>query len=423
MSTVRFNLKDTNDQNKETLIYLIFRYSGKRLKYSTGQKIKPKFWNENQQRSKSTKQFPQAPELNALLDKLEHTTLSTHRKFVNDGQLPSYEDLRTALNVATFRTVEDKEATASITLMQFYEQLIQEREASPKFTKGTIKNYRTAYNHLATYQKKKRIVLDFDAIDLDFFNSFTNYLYSPPRKYSTNYVSKLTRNLKTILQEATERGINTNLKFKSKKFRVSSEEAKNIYLTKEELQALHQLDLSKNLRLEKVRDLFLVGCYSGLRFSDFTQIKPEHLRMINEVQVIDIFTQKTKEPVTIPVHPIVDQVFKKYNDGTNVLPKPLSNQKMNQYLKELGALAQINEEIIDSKSIGGKRVEEKKLKYEMISTHTARRSFATNAFKSGIPSISIMKITGHKTQASFMKYIKINNEENAVLMAKNPFFN
>ncbi len=423
MSTVRFNLKDTNDQNKETLIYLIFRYSGKRLKYSTGQKIKPKFWNENQQRSKSTKQFPQAPELNALLDKLEHTTLSTHRKFVNDGQLPSYEDLRTALNVATFRTVEDKEEKASTTLMQFYEQLIQEREASPQFTKGTIKNYRTAYNHLATYQKKKRITLDFDSIDLDFFNSFTNYLYSPPRKYSTNYVSKLTRNLKTILQEATERGINTNLKFKSKKFRVSSEEAKNIYLTKEELQALYQLDLSKNLRLEKVRDLFLVGCYSGLRFSDFTQIKPEHLRMINEVQVIDIFTQKTKEPVTIPVHPIVDQVFKKYNDGTNVLPKPLSNQKMNQYLKELGALAQINEEIIDSKSVGGQRVEEKKLKYEMISTHTARRSFATNAFKSGIPSISIMKITGHKTQASFMKYIKINNEENAVLMAKNPFFN
>lgn len=109
------------------------------------------------------------------------------------------------------------------------------------------------------------------------------------------------------------------------------------------------------------------------------------------------FEFSTKEPVTIPIKPIVAYIFDKYRENGSILPKPLSNQKMNKYLKELGEFAQINEEVITYKSIGGKRQEEKKLKYEMISTHTARRSFATNAFKSGVPSISIMRITGHKT--------------------------
>jgi integrase len=420
MSTVRFNLKDNTDINKDTLINLIYRFSGKRLKYSTGQKIKPKNWNENQQRAKNIKQFPQAAELNALLDKLEHTTLTAHRKFINDDKLPTLEDLKKELDSCLFKSDEGETTEAPKPFMLFFDELINERKESPKFALGTIKNYRTAYNHLSNYQKQKRITIDFDNIDLDFFNSYTNYLYA--LKYSTNYVSKLIRNIKTVIQEATERGINANMRFKSKKFRVSGEDAKNIYLTLDELETLHKLDLSQNYRLEKVRDLFLVGCFTGLRFSDFTNIKPEHLRVIDGVQVIDIFTQKTKEPVTIPIHPKVKEVFAKYRNAETILPRTLSNQKMNQYLKELGALANINEEIMVTISVGGKHKEDKKIKYEMISTHTARRSFATNAFKSGIPAISIMKITGHKTQASFMQYIKINNEENAVLMAKNAFF-
>lgn len=421
MANVKFNLKDTSDSNKETLIYLLFRYNSKRFKYSTSEKIKPKYWNANEQRAKNTKQFPEASELNTFLDKLSIETKNAYRKAISEGRKPTNDDLREALNEITYR-VKQEENEAPKTFLQFFEKLIEERAESPKFSKGTIKNYKTAFNHLTAYCGKKKIALDYDTIDLDFFNRFTNYLYSPPLEFSTNYVSKLIRNLKTILQEATERGLNTNLKFKSKKFRVKEEEAKNIYLSLEELRILYDLDLSENKRLEKVRDLFLVGCYTGLRFSDFTSIKPEHLRFIDGVQVIDIFTQKTKEPVTIPVKPLVAQIFDKYRENGSILPKPLSNQKMNQYLKELGKLAKINEKVVSYKSIGGKRHEEKKFKHEMISTHTARRSFATNAFKSGVPSISIMRITGHKTQASFMKYIKVTNEENAVLMAKNTFF-
>ena len=255
---------------------------------------------------------------------------------MNDGKEPTSENLRRELNLITFRVKEDEkeEEIKPKTFLQFFEQLIEERGKSSQFTKGTIKNYKTAFKHLVNYCEKRKIKLDYDNIDLDFFNDFTNYLYSPPFEFSKNYVGKLIKNMKTVLHEATDRDLNTNLKFRSKKFSVTSEEVKNIYLNLEELKNLYVLDLSKNKRLEKVRDLFLVGCYTGLRFSDFTSIKPEHIRIVEGVKLIDIFTQKTKQLVTIPIHSIVAKVFDKYKTKDSVLPKPLSNQKMNDYLKD-----------------------------------------------------------------------------------------
>jgi len=96
---------------------------------------------------------------------------------------------------------------------------------------------------------------------------------------------------------------------------------------------------------------------------------------------------------------------------------------MNRYLKELGEVAGIDEPVIITRTQGGEKVSETKRKFELISTHTARRSFATNAYKAGVPSLAIMTITGHKTEEAFMRYIQVSKEENAVLMAKHPFFN
>ena len=104
------------------------------------------------------------------------------------------------------------------------------------------------------------------------------------------------------------------------------------------------------------------------------------------------------------------------------MPRQITNQKMNEYLKDLGELLKFEEDILIVKTKGGKREETVFKKYDLISCHTARRSFATNSFKAGVPSISIMKITGHTTEKSFLQYIKISNEENAVLMAQNSFF-
>jgi integrase len=415
MSKVRFYLK-APDNTGESLISLYFSFNKKRLVYSTGLKVPPKFWSDETQRAAKTKQFPQYLELNAYLDNITHETLNIYRRFLNEGKVPSVAQLKSELDAFTLRG----NTAGNTSLFGFIEQFIRERESLPKFSKGIIFIYKRAYNHLKKFSKQNQRELDFQDIDLDFFYDFQKYLYEPPVSYSQNTAHKMIKTIKTIMSEATERGLNKNLAFQSRRFSIPQKEVESIYLTTEELLKIYNLKLENYLpRLDKVRDLFLIGAFTGLRFSDFTNIKPENFRSIEGVEVIQITTIKTGEPVTVPVHNIVKRIFEKYNGKP---PKAMSNQKMNVYLKELAELAEMNEPVILTKDKGGKRYDRQFKKWELVTTHTARRSFATNAFKAGIPAISIMKITGHRTEAAFMKYIKISKEENAVLIAKNAFF-
>lgn len=414
MPNVNFYLKEP-DANAETLVSLHFAFNKKRLVYSTGFKILPRFWNKDKQRAVASKQFPQYPELNAYLERLSHETLNLYRRFLNEGKIPSVAQLKDELDLFTHR----KAAAGETSLFGFIEQFISERESLPAFSSGIIFTYSRTYKHLRAFSKKRRRELDFQDIDLEFFNDFQKYLYAPPVSYSQNTAHKVIKTLKTIMNQATERGLNKNLAFKSRYFSIQQKDVDSIYLTTAELTRLYSIRLENLPRLEKVRDLFLIGAFTGLRFSDFTNIKPENIRTIDGVKVIQITTIKTGEPVTVPVHPVVDDIFKKHGGKP---PKPLSNQKMNDYLKELAQLAGFDEPVILSKDKGGKRFDKQVSKWELVTTHTARRSFATNAFKEGVPAISLMKITGHRTETAFMKYIKISKEENAVLIADSKFF-
>ena len=166
--------------------------------------------------------------------------------------------------------------------------------------------------------------------------------------------------------------------------------------------------------LDKARDLFLIGAYTGLRYSDFTSIRPEHILEEDGKRFLVLHTQKTNTEVTIPLFPIADKILKKYAYTT---PK-LSNQKMNVALKELGAKAMLNQSVTDVRTKGGKRVDKTYSKWEKLSSHTARRSFATNFFLSGIPAAVLMQITGHSTERQFMQYINVNPQANAKKFAE-----
>jgi len=221
------------------------------------------------------------------------------------------------------------------------------------------------------------------------------------------------------LNYAKSKGIEVNPQFKSKGFLVKRTESENIYLTIDELMTIYHLDLSDCDGQNRVRDLFLIGAFTGLRYSDFSNLKKENFRMVDGVQMSEVKTIKTGEKVVIPLNPIVKAILKKYNGEP---PRSISNQKTNAALKKIAQKAEINQAVIRTINEGGINKPVRKKKYELVTTHTARRSFATNAFKAGIPSISIMKITGHKSESSFLKYSKVSKEENAVLMAANPFF-
>src|SRR5262249_45715408 len=153
-------------------------------------------------------------------------------------------------------------------------------------------------------------------------------------------------------------------------------------------------DFSNSKRLERVRDLFVFGCLTGLRFSDITTIQPENFQKNGEEIYIHKITQKTKELVVIPCDEIVIAIRTKYEGD---MPKAPSNQKFNQYIKEVSKIAGLKEK-------GRLPSRPQKELWQCISSHTARRSFATNRFLEGFEPIGLMKITGHKSEKAFLKY-------------------
>jgi integrase len=409
MATTNFYLKEPSSKN-ETLIYLVFLFNKQKLKYSTEEKIIPDFWNPENQRAREIKKFPEYPEFNSRLDNIETKVKSVYRKLLNDGIEPTPLKIKDELNILLLKETRIKKQT----FFEFIKNFIEEQKQIK--APATIKAYQNILNYLENYCEEKRCKLDFDNIDLAFYNSFINYL-TVTKKLAQNTIGNKIKNLKVIMNEATERGLNKNIDFKNKRFKKVSEDTDKIYLSTTELNTIYSLDLSKKRRLEKVRDLFILGCYTGLRFSDFTQLKKENIIDGNKIK---IRTQKTNDNVVIPVHSYVKEILEKY-DGN--IPDPLSNQKMNDYLKEVGQIAEINEMTMSSITRAGKIERVTTEKFNLISTHTARRSFATNLFLMDVPAITIMKITGHKTEKSFLRYIRISQEENANKLLNHPFFN
>ena len=156
--------------------------------------------------------------------------------------------------------------------------------------------------------------------------------------------------------------------------------------------------------------MFLVGCHTGLRFSDFSILKPNQIKdgFIETTQI------KTGGAVVIPVHDVVKNILAKYNGQ---LPQAITNQKFNKYIKDVVKLVdELKVEVDITSTKGGKSIIVRSQKCELISTHTARRSFATNQFRAGLPSLTIMSITGHKTEKAFLKYIKVTPSEHAQIM-------
>src|SRR5437879_704369 len=187
------------------------------------------------------------------------------------------------------------------------------------------------------------------------------------------------------MAEANFKGL-TNTIFTGKRYRVPTEVVDSIYLNEDELNALYDLDLINNPRLDRVRDLFLVGCWTGLRFSDFTNITSRNIVERDSGKYIDIQMQKTSNSVAVPILPVVDAIMEKYHGKTqnNLPPDDITNQRMNAYLKEIGELAAadvtikqrypkaaFNEEIEQEYTKAGMRIIKRTAKHKLIACHTA----------------------------------------------------
>ncbi len=408
--SVTFILKDPKSKNTETPIYLVFWYDKIRIKVSTGEKIKPKYWNSDDHRPRIVKEFQQAENLKTSLDTKEIKVMNTARDHIAKFGTVKPETLRGEIvNVLRPKPVDEPE---TMTFFKSIEQYIKTVNRSPR----TKLSYGTTQNTLTKYSGTLKKELDFDDINMDFYEAFQKYCYNI-ENYSLNTFGDHIKKVKVFMNYANDKGYTTNQGHKHRKFQTVEETAESIYLTDSEITTLYEHDFTKNKKYDRVRDLFIIGCYTGLRFSDLSQLTPDNF--IKGGTQLRIKTVKTGEMVVIPLHWTIKEILQKYEGRT---PRPISNQKMNDYIKEVCEQAELNEKINMTKTSGRLSFDHTPEKWELVTVHTARRSFCTNMFLAGVPTLSIMKISAHRTERAFMKYIKVTQEQNAELLSKHPYF-
>ncbi len=380
-------------------------FNKNRIRFCINESINPKYWNFKTCRARNTPAFSESMAFNCRLDSVATKIYKHYLDCLNrDHTVPSKP------TIEKFIRNEILHDSKKYSLYDFYQEFINNTIAGNRInSKGKVirpeaaKYYKRALKILKEYKSH----LDFDDITLEFYKDFIAYLNK--KGFSINTVGDNIKKLKAVMAGALELKYHNNIAFKGKYFTKPAEEADNIYLSNQELKQIQLVDLSNRISLDNVRDLFLIGCYTGLRFSDFSRLTPNNV----DNGYISIQQLKTDDSVVIPVHKVVKDILKK-RDG---LPPAISNQKFNSYLKDIcKSLPGFEDSVPKVITKAGKKVTLNLRKWEMISSHTARRSFATNEYLNGTPSITIMAITGHKTEKAFLKYIKVTPKEHAEKM-------
>ncbi len=425
MPKYNFNLRDASAKGP-TPINFVIRWGNRRLVYPTGETIAPRHWcntpgQRNYQRAKETRKFPEHPEFNERLNDLLAKAKATFRSYMTDhDREPEVEELRAALDVAMGRTEQRR-----VDLLAFAATYNEGRAGATNEDTGRLLHptyhgrNRIALQLLKDYAARSRRGrrIPFSEVNKVFVQGFAKYL-TTTRGLATNTVGKYMRALREFIGAAVDEGHKINpAVVKRGGIGIPEEATDKVFLSPAELTALLNFDLSGHPRLERARDLFIVGAWTGLRFGDLSRIQPEHI----EGDYIHIRTSKTGEPVTIPLQPHVRFLLNKYG-GT--LPPAISNQKLNDYIKEAAAMVpELQTRVPMGRTVGGIRQEEARPKWELVTTHTARRSFATNFYRDGkTPIRTIRAITGHRTDAQFLRYVVLDNKAHADVLATSPLF-
>lgn len=288
--------------------------------------------------------------------------------------------------------------TGTSDLIVFYERLIETRAANPKCRAQTIATFRRTLRKLRAFsQHMRQKALPFASIGLDFFEHFTAWMFD--QGAGDAYVAKTIGHIRDAMEEALERRLHQNTDFRSKKWRVKVATGANnpIYLTEQEIQGLAAVELPSGMG--RARDAFLIRCYTGLRFGDTWKVNMAAIHKHENRQYVTVLSQKTDKKTSIEIFPELQHLIEKYPTG---VPKH-TPQYENKAIK------------CAAKKAGLER-------WAQVTTHTARRSFATNAYLNAVKNNTsyypIMYALGHSSETMLKKYIRLSSLENAALLRR-----
>lgn len=390
-----------------------------RIEFTTGYRIDVAKWDADKQRVKngSTNKLKQsASEINADLLKQYTEIQNIFKEFEVQAHMPTPTQIKDAF---TMRIKGEKEKVneelqeCSNNFMQIFNEFVTENSKQNDWSKSTIKKFKTVKNHITEFDPNTT------------FSNWTD-------KYSNQYIEFLRDNknmrnssilkhvkfVKWFLRWSYRQGYHQNSTFEMFMPKLKIAQKKIIFLSQEELTQLKECVIPETKQyLERVRDVFFFCCFTGLRYSDAYNLK----RSDAKKQYIEVTTIKTTDNLIIELNNHSKAILDKYKDipfeNDKALPV-VSNQKMNDYLKELGELAAINEPIRETYYRGNERIDEITPKYSLLSTHAGRRTFICNALSLGIPVQVVMKWTGHSDYKSMKPYIDVADNIKANAMSK-----
>ena len=443
MASIRFEVMATKEGQLST-IYLRLRTSDKNLYVVTPEKVFPEYWNKKTQSFRNVlldnDQFSERDRFD-LEQKFLNLKRSVLKEYLNlNGDKVSADWLKTVIN-KFYHKEEPTTQKEPETLNQYLRRFIVEatngtrltEEDSSRYRASTIKNYLSFevqfHEFCGIYTEKNRKKLEkdkkplrpkkaisFKDITIDFYKDFVKFFTA--KNYSPNTIGRHVKHLKVIMRLAEEEGLHTNVEYQRKSFKALTEKVENVYLTEAEIKKIYELDLSGLKNLEIIRDVFLCGCHTAQRYSDYSRISKDMIYEESGRKVIKLTQQKTGEQVIIPIKPELENILKKYD---YTLPHTWE-QKVNEHIKDIAKLAGIKEKVNFEEKKGGLTVKQSLPKNELIKTHTARRSGCTNMYLAGVPPIGIMQISGHKTEREFLFYIKVTKQQNADILSNHAYF-
>ena len=392
-------------------------FASKRIEFTTGYRIDAAKWDSDKQRVRNgcTNKLKQsASEINASLLGYYTEVQEIFKKFEVEEIMPTPEQIKEALN-AQHKPIEEVKQRKSTpnAFYKAFDEFVRDCGRQNDWTDSTYEKFAAVKNHLMNF----RTELTFDFFDEKGLNDYVTYLRDV-KEMRNSTIGKQLSFLKWFLRWAFKKGLHQNNAYDSYKPKLKSTQKKIIFLTWEELNKLREFEIpAAKQALDRVRDVFLFQCFTGLRYSDVFNLRRSDIKGDH----IEVTTVKTSDSLIIELNKHSKAILDKYKDvafeDDKVLPV-ITNQKMNDYLKELAELAGIDEPVRQTYYRGNERIDEVTPKYALLGTHAGRRTFICNALALGIPPQVVMKWTGHSDYKAMKPYIDIADDIKANAMSK-----
>ena len=396
-------------------------FASQRIEFTTGYRIDVAKWDVDKQRVKNgcTNKLKQsASEINAALLGYYTELQEIFKRFEVAEIMPSPAEVKEAFNNRHGQNEKTELASTDMfnvpsNFYEAFDDFVRVCGRQNDWTHSTFEKFAAVKNHLRNFRSE----LSFDFFDEEELTEYVQYLREV-REMRNSTIGKQLSFLKCFLRWSFKQGMHSNNAYDTFKPKLKDTQKKIIFLTWEELNRLREFKIPPTKQaLECVRDVFLFQCFTGLRYSDVFNLRRSDIKGDH----IEVTTVKTSDSLIIELNDHSKAILEKYKDvefeNDKALPV-ITNQKMNDYLKELAELAEINEPVRQTYYKGNERIDEVTPKYALLGTHAGRRTFICNALALGIPPQVVMKWTGHSDYKAMKPYIDIADDIKASAMSK-----